>query len=617
MKIDQAAVRAWVAGVLAGIYQPEPDEEIWEWAERTLRIPATENEEKAGQFWSSKLTPYVRDLMRWVKRPGKGEYWIKKSSQVGFTMAVLIIVCWFICHRAGNIAYAIDSVVEARNISRTRLQRWITDNALLASTGNSEDDVGNLTYYLKNTTVYMMGAYSPGGWANKSIVLFILDELDKHPFIEGEGTTTDLARERCKRPKNAKVIGFCTPGETNLITKEWESGTREEVHVPCPHCGFYQPFRWENFKFGTAEFRDLAEGYDLEKVRTGAYFECENVACRGRIEEKHKLTILDRPEHIATNPKAPKNIRSLHIWDAYSPFVTFGQLAVEWILAQGDPVKIERFVRGRRGEKHEQQGGAIDAQQVLALRSGYNRGNCPITPILYASATDVQKDHVKTVKGAFNARGDLFIIDWEKGADFDQVAEFADKPVEGPGKIELTVQAGLIDEGDGNRYEEVRRWCLNRIRQGDSRFWPVKGRGGFQVRGMVTTSAQWCDGEEILTYHIDDRSHKWVLFRRIREDKKNQEKSYPRLFLPMNADFDEEFIDELTNERPVLIKNKFGREVWEWKLPKDKQNDWWDGIKYLLALWNIMAPLLREQHPEMQPRPSTPRPDATALAGGE
>ena len=616
MKINQAAVRAWVAGVLAGIYQPEPDEEIWEWAERTLRIPATENEEKAGQLWSSKLTPYVRHLMRFVKRPGKGEYWIKKSSQVGITMAALIIVCWCIVYKSGNIAYAIDSVLEARNVSRTRLQRWITDNDLLETSGDNEDSLGNLTYYLRNTTVYMMGAYSAGGWANKSIMLFFLDEVDKHPFIEGEGTTTDLARERCKRPKNAKIIGWCTPGETGLITKEWAAGTQEEVHVPCPHCKFYQAFKWERFKFGLPEFKDLAGDYDLEKVMIGAFFECPT--CQGRIEEKHKLAILDECDHIVTNHKAPPHIHSLHIWDAYSPFVSFGQLAVEWILAQGDPVKIDRFIRGRRGEEPDKGGVDVGEKHVLALRSArYKRGECPIEPILFVTATDVQADHQKTVKAAFNARGDLFVIDWQKTGELEQIAQFADEPVLSPTGIELRAQAGGIDEGDGNRTEEVRRWCLNRIRQGDSRFWPFKGRGGYQVRGAVTTTTAWCDGEELLTYHIDDSGFKWALFMRIRDNEKLKEKEFPRLILPSDAADDDEFIEELTTERPFLVKNKVGGKKWEWKMAKGKHNDWWDCIKYLLGLWNVMAPMLREQHPEMQPRPSTPRPDATALAGGD
>ena len=146
---DSALVKAWVGMVLAGALAAEPEEEVWEWAERTLRIPETENEELAGELWTSEVTAYVRELLEWAKKPGKGEFWIKKSAQTGFTMAVLILICWMVVHRPGNVCYAIDSVEEARKISKIRLKRWIEDNSLLQDLGESGDDLSNLTYFLR------------------------------------------------------------------------------------------------------------------------------------------------------------------------------------------------------------------------------------------------------------------------------------------------------------------------------------------------------------------------------------------------------------------------------------------------------------------------------------
>lgn len=590
----EIVVKAWVAGVLAGIYAPEPDEEIWEWANRTLRIPATENEELAGQFVDFDMTPYVKELMRWVKRPGKGEFWIKKSSQVGITMAVLVIVCWFIVHRSGNIAYAIDSITEARNISRTRLQKWIEDNSILDSIGDGDDDLGNLTYYLRNTTVYMLGAYSSGGFANKSTVLFILDELDKHPWTEGEGTTTDQARDRCKRPKNAKIIGFCTPGLSGLITKEHAAGTCEEIHVPCPHCGFMQPLKRENFVFGTKEFKDLADGYDLEKVLHGAYFQCQNdpLLCNGRIEEKHKAAILLKYKSVPTNLKAPAHVRSQHIWDAYSPFVSFGQLAVEWILAQGDPAKIERWIRSRAGEHYEKSGKALTSDDILKLKGDYKRGHCPFVPVMLAQTTDVQEGVLKSVKTAFNIRGDAYIIDWRPVYSDEDIIHFADEPVFLPNGQTMIVGQALVDEG--HRMIDIRRLCLANL----PRFWPIKGRGEAQARSEVWTSMQYCDGHEMITYHCDDPGFKWKLLYMISDNEKLKRKGFPTLVLPSDVEEGDgdELVDELTNERPVKKMNKFGRPVWEWVVPKGKKNDYWDCVKYALALWAIMAPALRAQH---------------------
>jgi phage terminase large subunit GpA-like protein len=583
MQHDAEAVRAWVAGVLAGIYQPEPDEEIWAWAERTLRIPSTENEEMAGMLWSSAMTAYVRPLMEWVKQPGKGEFWIKKSSQVGFTMAVLIIICWMIVHRPGNVAYAIDSVSEARNISKSRLRRWIELNRLLEEMGESPDALNNLTFFLRGMTVYMLGAFSKGGWANKSISLFILDELDKHPYIEGEGNTVTLARERCKRPKNAKIIGFSTPGESNQISDEHARGTREVHLVKFPCCGNEQALTWETFVFGTKEFRDLAGGYVREKVEAEAHFACR--LCGGRLHDRQKLPAIQAGRPVATNPAASGKIRSLHIWDAYSPFVSFGTLALEWIDAQGDEMLLERFFRGRRGEQYERTGRSLKTADLLQCVGGYSRGTVPFVPVLLCQAIDIQGDVQKAVKVAIDSRGDMWVVDWFISLQLSEAVEWAYENVTGPDGEVYQVTDGFID--DGHRAMEVRRMCLAHCPV----FWPVKGRGGIQVRDIVGSSVLYVDGEEILGYHIAEDQFKWQLLKMITDREKRLKRGdLPVLHLPKEAAEEDEFLLELTNEIPVLKKNALGKEKWEWK--KEGDNDYWDCIKYCLALWSIKRPVL-------------------------
>ena len=584
MRMDAKVVREWVAGVLRGIYTPEPDEEMWEWAARTLRIPPTENEEMAGMYWTSNITPYVREVMAWAKRPGKGEFWIKKSSQVGFTMAILIIICWMIVHRPGNVAYAVDSVHEARNISKTRLKKWIEMNNLLDNIGEDEDSMSNLTYFFRGMTVYMLGAFSKGGWANKSIVLFILDELDKHPYIEGEGTTVTLARERCKRPKNAKIIGFSTPGETDQITKEHSKGTCEEIRIPFPCCGHVQVLKFQAMTFGTKEFKDLTGAYDRDKVEKSTYFRCE--LCGGRLYDHQKSEAMLKYTSVATNPKANERIRSLHIWDAYSPFVTFGQIAIEWIDAQGDMTLLERFFRGRLGEKFEKSGRHAKSEDILAARSIHKRGNIHFEPLIVIQAIDIQGDVQKTTKIAVSPSGDLYVVDWFISLVLTEAVEWAYFPIYGPNGEEYFVTDGFIDEG--HRAMDVRRICLEHC----PIFWPVKGRGGIQVQQVIGTSLQYVDGEEILTYHISDDQFKWQLLKMITDREKRQKRGEPCLFFPSDVDEDQDFIDEMISERPILQKDKHNREKWIWAKHHDVPNDFWDTVKYCLALWTVKRPFI-------------------------
>lgn len=616
MMYPQPEVRAWVAKVLAGALQPEPDEEVWEWAERTLRIPGCENEEMEGELWSSALTPYVRIVHEWAKRPGKGEFWIKKSAQTGFTMSILILICWMIVHRPGNVCYAIDSMDEARKISRIRLKQWILNNGVLDELGGKEDDLSNLTYYLRGMTVYLIGAHSRGAWANKSIVLFILDEVDKHPFIEGEGTTTDLARARCKRPKNAKIIGFSTPGETGLISKEHAAGTREVLEVPCPHCGHYQELRWENFVFGTEEFRLLVgtgegpdtneEGdtltkrdYDLAAVREGAYFRC--TGCRGRIEEQHKLTMLGGCRPRVTNEQAEGRVRSLHIWDAYSPFVTFGEMAVDWIQSQGDETKVDFFMRNTRGEMPRRSGHELTGEDVLKLRGPYRRGRLPVVPDWVSMTVDVQAGQggetpfLRWVKWGHRLNGDFYVIDWGKELpDLNNLLAVADREIETP-EGPRVVESGLVD--DGHRSRDVRRFCW----ENEPRFYPVKGASmGYNLRRAIDVKmdaqVHLPDGfGEIQLYLADDDGFKWQCRRYMRGglvEEGDQETARGRLWLPEDVIEDEEFVDELVAEQPQLVTNRWGSPSWKWKTkgPNEAQ----DCFKYAQVLWAVTEPVIRE-----------------------
>ncbi len=602
MKYGATDVRQFVVGVMLGIYKPEPAEEIYEWAERVLRIPATENPEMAGMLWSSAHSPYVRELMRWVKRPGKGEFWIRKSSQTGFTMAVLIIICWMIVHRPCPMGYAINSIEEAKKISKIRLQKWITYNNLLEEIGEEEDSLNNLTFFFRSATVYMLSAATTGDWQNKTIDILIMDELDIHEHHEGQGTTVDMARGRVKRSKNSKIIGFSTPGDTDQITIEYKKGSMDEVRFPFPCCGHVQAMKKENLVFSTKEFKDLAGGYLMDKVKSDAYIKCE--MCGGRLFDYQKRAAMQACEYVATNPKADPAIRSVHIWDAYSPFVTFGEIAVAWIQADGNPELLEGLYRRNFGEPYERTGAVLKHADVLACRGGvvgtptyYERGHVPFIPIWLTQITDVQGDVRKTIKLAICPKGNFWIVDWKVTLSLAEAFDWIDVPVIGPNGEELYCTEGFCDEG--HIAKTIREECMDRI-QVDSLvpIWPVKGVDVENVTELVSTNFRYIGGnygdEEILVYSIADRPFKWEIIYMLSQREKRLKGGKPVIFLPTDTEEDDDIIAELCNEHPYKKKNKTtNKEKWDWK--KTGPNDFLDTLKYGIAMWTIKRPLLRKE----------------------
>lgn len=573
---------AWVKECVAGHYQPTPKETIWQWAERTLKIPrGGENDEMAGQPWSSDYSPYVRDVMDWFRTPGKAELFVVKSSQVGFTMAMLIVICWHIVHRPVNIGYCIDSREEAHKISKVRLKRWIKDNHILDALNESEDDLANMTYFLRSMTVYLMGAYSEGAFRNKALTIGILDELDAHPPIDEQGTTADGMRSRLKRNKHAKLIGFSTPKlERDQTWTEYLTGTREKYFVPCPHCQHMQPLEWKRVRFSGPEFEDLTGERDLAIVEKNAYYECE-LGCR--IEHGAKFDMMKTGEWRATHVGIPGK-RSMHISDLYSNFVTWGRLALEWSEAQSNIEKLRAFIQQRLGEPFRQEAGTLKEKDVLALRANYKRGECPIRPVLVGLLTDVQQSTMKWVRVAFSTGGDMYVSDWGETASWGGVEEEARGSVKTP-EGDFPVEVGFVDEGDGNRAKEIRTFT-----EAFDFLFPVKGRGERQIKELVWPSFSQLGEDEILTYHINDHVFKSeLLFSRIRGRDKKEAYGGGRLVLP--KDVTPDFVAELLNERLEKQRNKY--KLWEEKWVKTGTNDYLDCLKYGLALWTLMEPNLR------------------------
>ena len=90
--------KQWLAGILRQVWAPRPSENIWQWAERSIKLHTGESTDNPGPY-RTELTPYVRSLLEWVTEPGDGEMFIVKSSPVGLTLSFLIAVAYFVANQ--------------------------------------------------------------------------------------------------------------------------------------------------------------------------------------------------------------------------------------------------------------------------------------------------------------------------------------------------------------------------------------------------------------------------------------------------------------------------------------------------------------------------------------
>jgi len=564
---------------------------VWQWAEKNVFLEKKQS--AVSGFYSADLTPYVRAMMETFTSPDWDEDITMKSSQVGFTEGVLNIIRFCVAVWPTNTIYIQDSEKEVKRVGTVRLRETLERSpATSKKLGANKDKLTGLTMDLPEMVIYLGGGHCPGTLANKPAGLGIMDDADEHPEpARGQMDNADLMRERLKVDPNSKFFLLGRPKTDRGITwREYKTGNQEKNFLPCPHCGSRQELLLERLKFSHCKREDGT--YDKQMVLTESYLECAFLNCKGRILEEHKYQMNLQEMWIPTNPNGKPRKRSRHISDFYSPFVTFGQLALEWIEANesGDLVKLQRFRNARQGLPFVETQVQLDEKMVEDCCGGHKRGAVPFSPLAIVMGADKQGDVQKWVKVAVQACGDMAVIDYGMTMVEDELIDIARQPYYIPGSDQtMSVMVGLIDEGFRAKLE-VRDF----VQRSDGLFYSAKGRGGVQVKFTVGESRTRHKDREMIVYHFDDDNYKKLLYVNMigrRRDILAGKLKAPMLWLP--ADAEEIFIKELCGEAFLNKTDRRGFAKGEWV--KTGPNDFGDALKQCLVIWSVIGPELVAQ----------------------
>jgi phage terminase large subunit GpA-like protein len=618
-----SAVRQWLVGVLTAVYRPIERIALEFWAEKNIILRAKESIDRPGPYKRGRSIAAARILDAFMSDPQWRTLVVRKSSQTGLTLHVLILICRCIAEMQINILYIIDTIDSARDISQKRLQPMLEDcRATRQAISENSSDMNMLSYDLPSGALWLGGANSVGFLANKTAGLVAFDELDKPKIKKGEAHPWLLALNRMKMVEDGKAIGWSTPTlETGMTNVGYLAGSCHLLFVPCPRCGEFQSIEWENIRFDHC--KDALGNYDLIKVLNDTWCQC--IACKGRIDEHEK------PDMVMAGIPRPTNFKEVEIdgvtqripawapgemsaWisDLYSdhPKSTWGKIAVEFLQARGDTKKMHDWENGRMGRPIKHTVSNVTHRHVAKLRGSYKRGTLPVVPCVAVMAIDNQGNHQKFVKGAFMPNGDLYIVDWGRTLSLEEYVQaekpdqipIVDQPIQTP-KGPITVQRSIVDEGgkDGTSYI-VRNFCFRLF----PKFVPCKGRGGVQVKNTIHWSeSKLMRGGEggIPVCHFDDDGFKTLLYiDRIKkfDEFKSRNFGVPRIWLPI--DVTEEFVRELCGENLVKEADEFGVIQFVWQ--PNPPNDWGDGVKMLYVLWNTISQFFTT------PEANLPPPDA-------
>jgi hypothetical protein len=628
--------REIVLSCFLAVFQPRSTLPLGDWMAANIQLRPTENPGKPGPYDAAYTPLPARLLSDFFASPDWDELHVQKSSQASLSFHTLGYLVRKVGEEPGNAMYVIDSDKEAKNIS-ARLEALLHDCPVTANImAAATDDVTALTYRLPGMNLWLTGSGSAGSLGNKTAVLGISDETDKHKSLPGEANTVDLLRSRLKEQIGAKLLDFSTPTLVHSqIHQEYQTGSRHKAHVPCPHCDFFQELVWERVKFDHC--KDLTGEWDLTRVLDETYYECSS--CEGHIYDRHKREMMARGEWRPSNFRliehadGTKEYRpawiprkmSAHYSDLYSQNenVSFGRLAVKFLSALKDPMKMRDFLQNHMGLPDQESVAEVTEDKILALRGAYRRQRpaeaqdlapidgdgqhndtgtpIPIRPLFCALLADTQDANSKWTLQAFSANGDQYVIDWGSClelSDLDDIAARAVRWAAGGESGAMDCAVAMIDEG-GHRTYEVRQHAYPRYPACfTSRGSPGTGGSSISIRDYrIKKDDEAAPTMPVVVY--DDSSFKRELYiRRIArfDAKKADAYNQARTWLPINLETS--FTQELMKEK--LERDRDGR--LRWNTPKG--NDYGDTLKMGLILWAYLSPeLLRVQALEERENP--------------
>ncbi len=595
-----AGVHSWIGNIFTENSDVPVPESILEWGPKNITLTKEESKQFPGPF-NPELSPAVTILFEFYESDDWDEFVCSKSSQLGMTLALLVLICHKIKFNPQDIILALNNREEIQRVGNTRLKPMITGcKAIAQRVPADEDKLQNMTLYLIGLTLYLIGSQAAGAAANKSCGLAAVDETDESPDSLGnnESNILDLLRDRLKRQDSAKLIAFSKPrNDDDVIWPEFLTGSRHKCFVPCPHCAedqlmqrwagpsrlyparpsdlpvCYQELVWEQVRFGHC--RDAKRNiWDYQKVLKETYYECKT--CAGKIEERHKAWMLKHRVYLPTNfGEDPEHLpvprkMSYQCSDIYAlphiPKSTLGHLALEWVSCTTSSQR-KKFRRSRLGLP---EGEITTAKKrkladILNLQGHYERGHCSRRPAIVIMAVDVQHDTKKWAVVAFFDDDTAEIVQHGATLTFADlliifttpiiVDDWGDTPEEE--RLNPAPEVALIDEGDGHYTKTVLDFCTSRGAYG--KFWPAKGRGGIQTLSMKDIvdfqKNHVHNGKRLPRYIFNDEAFKEELYdERIglaREIRKAKREGLvpPAAELRMYRAPDSEFCSEFLNER--------------------------------------------------------------------
>lgn len=562
---------------------------VSEWAEQ-YRMLDSKSSAMPGP-WSNEVTPYLVGVMDEFNNYETEQIVFVKPTQIGGTEALQNMIGYIVAQDPAPtmIVYPTDAL--AKSVSENRLQPMLRATPEIAKKFDENSSLLELQF--DGMYLSLVGSNSPSGLASKPIRFLMMDEVDKYPGASTkEADPIKLATERTKTFHNKKIYITSTPTlKTGHIWKAKESSDIEKHYfVPCPHCGEYIEFKFQNIKFPDDENMSYADRAEF------ATYVCQECGCIITDNDKHNM--LPRGEWRIVRHNT-KYVRSVAFWinTLYSPFVRWADIAKEFLLTKDDPEEFQNFTNSWLAEPWEDTKLKTNAELVLERQTELPAFVVPSWAKMLTGGVDVQET---SLYWTIRAWGDFLTsqnIAHGQALSFEEIDRIMNIEYMTEDGEPVVVNLCLIDSGD--QTDTVYDFC---VFHSDYAL-PVKGASHAQLShyklSKINREGSSANGMTLVL--VDGDKYKDMIAGRMR--KPNGRGSWM-----VYNDCDYEYATQVTNEHKVNVKSGGQvRQIWKPKY-SHADNHYLDTEVYAMAAADIMG--VRTLHlgnEEQQGRPNQTR----------
>lgn len=544
---------------------------VSEWAER-YRVLDPRTSAEPGP-WHNARTPYLVGIMDAFADPWVEDITIEASTQVGKTECLLNMSGYAIHQDPSPMLWVLPREKDVRSMSHNRFRPMLElSPALSELLPRYAEDLTKAEIHFDRMTLNFETAGTPAGLAARAIRYLFFDEIDKYSrFAGGEADPISLGTERTRTFWNRKRVRCSSPTTAEgFIHQAILTSTRERYWVPCPFCGEYQFFVFSQVKW--------PEGSTIAEIASGklARYECKR--CEKRIGDDHKQHMMTAgvwcPEsstvtrlgRIKGSPPLSHH-RGFHIWAAYSPWLTWSDIAVEWLDSQGSLDRLRNFINSWLAECWEDRVARNEPDKIKLLARPYAPRTIPNGTICLTAGVDVQKDWFYYVVRAWGLAEESWLVGAGRLSSWEDV-------------VRVVFNAWYPWESGQKDPEQIRLICLDSGYRTDEVYYISRQyaefvratKGATHLRGAPVTPS-WIDKHPLTgkTMKVEEGGLTlWWVDTSFFKDKLNRmmhaEPNEPGQW-HIHTETTEDYRKQLCAEQKVQsVNRKTGMRIEEWKV---------------------------------------------------